>query len=79
MSVYSLLVEKKNETEAEGLSIPSNDVVARIIDYAAARNVNDIRINGYPDMVEELIKEMKIYAIENYGEILSGINIVCDK
>lgn len=75
MSVSSLLVEKKSETDAEGRSIPSNDVVARTIDYAAAKGINEIKVDGYSAMVDEIIEEMKTYAIENYGVILGGVNI----
>lgn len=75
MSVYSLLAEKRTETDVEGLSIPSDDVVARTIDYAAAKGINEIKIDGFPAAVNRLIEEMKTYAVKNYGVVLENISI----
>lgn len=75
MSVYSLLAEKRTETDVEGLSIPSDDVVARTIDYAAAKGINEIKIDGFPTAVNGLIEEMKTYAVKNYGVVLENISI----
>lgn len=75
MSVYSLLAEKTTETNVEGLSIPSNDVVARTIDYAAAKGINEIKVAGIPAAVDGLIEEMKSYAEKNYAVDWENVSI----
>lgn len=75
MSTYSLLAEKTSETDVEGLSIPSNDVVARTIDYAAAKGINEIEVAGIPAAVDGLIEEMKSYAEKNYAVDWKNISI----
>lgn len=75
MSVYSLLAEKTTETNVEGLSIPSNDVVARTIDYAAAKGINEIKVAGFPTAVNGLIEEMKTYAAKNYKVDWENVSI----